>query len=448
MNHSRNFGFSSFGDFSLKGLLTTTLIAMAAVGSSQGASVIFSVSNGDWATPASWGGTVPTSIDTAFVRSNRVANVTTVVPTVQVLNIANQTPAGTVNIASGGQLNVNNGSSNALIVGNIASGTGTVNVNGGLLAVTGVSLIGNPLGSVGIVNVNSGTFSTTSNLRLGVSAGATGSITVSGGRVSSAAALTVGDGGTGLLTVQGGTVASSSLSVGAANGAAGTINVSSGRLEVAAVDVFLGERVASGTTSGVLTQSGGSVQLNGGDGRMLIGSTTNANQMINSSATISGGTFGGRFLIGSATGLGGGTSVLTVVGDDAIIGSTSAVGNGIELRATGKIVFQLDATGISTLNYANSNVNFSTGADLWVDGSAYAGGTQTFTLIDGAIIQNFSGLDTSIFGFGPGYTTNLYVQGTDLKLDVTGIPEPSTWALLGLGFGMIVWRAGARRRRA
>lgn len=428
------------------------LASVTLVNQSQAASAVFSVPNGDWNTASNWqiSGTalVPSGTDTAFLRGDRVANITTSA-TAQVINMSNieNGGAGTINISSTGILGVAAAltTNNAVTMGNVASGTGTINLNGGLMTVSGITLVGNALGSYGEINVNSGTFSTGQIVRVGSGVGARGSLNVSGGRFATAT-LNVGYSGTGVATISGGTVATTTLSVSTINGSQGSLSISSGRLEVTN-DAYIGERV-TGTTNASYTQSGGTVLMGtSGTSRLMIGATSSSNHNINSTATISGGTYEGRFLIGAATGAGGGNGVLTIVGDDAIIGSTSSVGNGIELRASGRIVFQLDATGVSTLNYANSNVAFSAGSDLWVDGSAYLGGAQILTLIHAG---SFSGgslatIDESIFGFAPGYTTNLFFDGMDLKLEITGVPEPSTWALLGLGLGMAVWQIRKRR---
>lgn len=443
-------GLSSL-KFSVLKFSCSGLLAMTALWAPQafGASVVFNVGNGDWNTASNWqiSGTtpwVPTGTDTAFIRGNRTANVTSAVPTVQVVSIANAAGNPTLNIASTGTLNINNGTNNALTIGASTGVTGTLNVNGGLLSVIGNSVIGNTSG--GIVNVNSGTYTSNQSIRLGISAGSSGALNVAGGLATVGTSLSVGVDGAGSVLVSGGTLTTSTATVASGVGSTGSISVTAGRLQVSSTDdVFLGGRV-TGTTSGAYTQSGGEVSLGGGDGRLVIGSTNGAGQVINSSATISGGNFSGRFLIGANTDSGAGNGVLTIVGDAATIGSAGTTGTGLELRATGEIVFQLDATGISTLDFSDLNVSMVEGSKLTIDGTAYAGGAQIFTLIDAeSFTGDFALLDKSVFGFAPGYSTNLFLENNDVKLEILGIPEPSTWALLGLGLGVLIWRTRERR---
>ena len=58
------------------------------------------------------------------------------------------------------------------------------------------------------------------------------------------------------------------------------------------------------------------------------------------------------------------------------------------MRSTGDLEFIFDETGISTLSYANEQARFYDGSTILVDGSAYTGGSDTFSLIDAASFFN------------------------------------------------------------
>ncbi len=419
-------------------ILTSALVSSNAVAASR----IFNATEGDWSVGTNWNspGTVPGVDDVAFVRGNRTANVTSNVGAISGLTVANNSAGlGQVNLQAGSALTVSGNS----VIGAIASGTGVLNVNGGLFTASGTTILGNIASSIGTLSVASGTFSSSAPLVVGSVAGGTGNVTVSGGNLT-AGITTIGSGGAGTVTVSGGTMSVTTFTVSSQSGSVGSLVISGGRFATTASgNYFVGQRTA-GTTTGSFSQSGGEVDLAGGGGVLVVGSSNGEAQTVHGSATISGGNFNGGFLIGGNTGVSDGT--LTIQGSTAVIGSTS-VSAGIDLRSTGKIVFQLDGVGVSTLDYANANVSFSTGADLWIDGSAYTGGDQIITLIDAGSFTNgdFATINQSVFGFGSGYTTNLFFDGNDLKLAITAVPEPSTWALLGLGLGAVLWQTRKRR---
>lgn len=227
-------------------------------------------------------------------------------------------------------------------------------------------------------------------------------------------------------------------------------NVNSGSGSI--TTVYLGGTVSSAATTGtLLLASGGSLTVTGDL------EVKRRNQSSSGIFTATGGSFSALdFYIGLGTATtGNGTATLsgstsatisadTIVGDASgstgsleIIGSEVAFsGNVFSLRNTGALKFTLDASGISTLNFSGS-ANFTQGGSLFVDGSNYTGGSNVFTLVDaGSFILGTINPSQSITGFNSSlYTTSLVFDtvSATLKLNVTAIPEPQTWLMLGAG---------------
>jgi len=129
----------------------------------------WSVSSGNWDAPASWGGTVPSSTDTADINNMGTATVNTSGQVAGTLNLGQTTSGNSLNINSGGTLTISTGSNMATGTGSTGqaiidamsssaatwhTGTGTFNVgesgnatltiqNGGTVNSAGVSIAGN-----------------------------------------------------------------------------------------------------------------------------------------------------------------------------------------------------------------------------------------------------------------------------------------------------------------
>ncbi len=172
----------------------------------------------------------------------------------------------------------------------------------------------------------------------------------------------------------------------------GTVNIVSGKLVSLSGGTARSAvgRPASGSV-GFLNLSGGTLQMgavSGGTNVLNIGVDT-AGVSSTGIFTISGGTFDGRLLVGSAISGDAGDKV-RVVGSSATIGTTSTLGNALEVRASGRMEFIFDATGISTMNYGTSGnggtVSFAAGSSILVDGAAYTGGSAVFNLITAGLL--------------------------------------------------------------
>ncbi|WAC18558.1 hypothetical protein OVA24_15090 [Luteolibacter sp. SL250] len=184
-------------------------------------------------------------------------------------------------------------------------------------------------------------------------------------------------------------------------------------------------------TGGALTSAGGMYVGVGGAGNTGTSSGT---------ATISGGSYTGAVSIGSI-------SVSTAVGVFNVVGSSASIGDGGAARSFsvnpyGTLGFTLGATGVSTLDYAASAVNFANGSSIVIDGSAYTGTGGDLVLINGGTL---TGTAARTFTGFTGFTPELiYNQGGDgdLILRLTAVPEP---AVITLASGWMAF--GLRRRR-
>jgi PEP-CTERM motif len=185
--------------------------------------------------------------------------------------------------------------------------------------------------------------------------------------------------------------------------------------------------------------------------------------------TMTGGsaTFGGQFTAGlgttGQTGNGSGTvnlsgaSSLTITNNVIIGSSTQALGTGnvnitgssvnfsslaaLTVNQFGNLNFTFDSIGIS--DYTVTGVaTFNASSHIVVNAGSFVG-AGTFTLIDAA---SFTGTPIiTLNGFEAGSSYNWDTTTGLLTVNVTAVPEPSTYTLLALGAGLVIWQV--RRRR-
>lgn len=209
-----------------------------------------------------------------------------------------------------------------------------------------------------------------------------------------------------------------------------------GKLVVSSDGAQLGRQAAGAV--GILNLNGGTLQIGDstGSGRMYVGLDTTAGKNPAGFFNINGGTFNGRLLVGSTGQTGSTADKVTINGSTATIKSTSTAGYALEVRQTGTLNFIFDATGISTMDYGASGVGgsttFGTGSQIIIDGSAYTGGSNTFTLIKAGTLgaKNCTVVLTNFANAGATYSWD---QTADTFTVTTAVPEPATIGMLGLG---------------
>ncbi|NDV62078.1 hypothetical protein G0Q06_06435 [Puniceicoccales bacterium CK1056] len=208
---------------------------------------------------------------------------------------------------------------------------------------------------------------------------------------------------------------------------AGTLNVSGG----AYTSTNSGARVVS-TGGGVINVSSGSFIAQGSAATHLLTLRTSVN--------ITGGVFdlsGGQVIFGNSP-------TVTITGDAATVTmdrlNTTAAGR------DGTIQYIFNASGISTIAADASFVNLDQ-LTILIDGSAYAGGPGTFTLITASNISNdFSTSNLTVTGLGDegtgwNWLADMDGSGGD-SLAIQVVPEPSVVAIyFGLfALGLVSWR--------
>ena len=198
-------------------------------------------SSGDWFTPANWGGTLPTTSDTASITNGGTACVTSSDATCSYLLV----DPGAITLSGLGELSVsdfeyigysNSGSftqsagtnnitpSGTLSLGYNSGSSGTYNLGAGSLTAQ-VECVG--YSGSGTFTQSGGTNFTSYGIYLGVSPAASGTYILSGpGRISGTVYLDVGESGTGTFIQSGGTVHSRVLSLGVCVGSSGTYTIS------------------------------------------------------------------------------------------------------------------------------------------------------------------------------------------------------------------------------
>jgi fibronectin-binding autotransporter adhesin len=243
-------------------------------------------------------------------------------------------------------------------------GTGAfaLTLDGGTNTVTGILYV-NTLGNL---TVNTGTVST-SSVRIGPNAGSNSSITVNGGTLSAAGnQIVVGYDGTGTLNQSSGAVSITGgqrLVIGNNPGSIGFYNLSGGSFMNSGSSEWVG---SSGT--GTLTQTGGTNTMDG-----VYGLNVGAFSGASGTFTISAGTtsiFSNATIGGSATNGVGGTGVLNVSGTGGVtIGGTLIVYNtpGSKVNLTG-----------GTMNTSALNFNGTPALLNWIGGTLNITSDVTF----------------------------------------------------------------------
>lgn len=313
-----------------------------------------------------------------------------------------------------GRLTVNGGSltSNAAVIGQSVSGTGTVTMNASLWQVATSLEVGSTTGGVGNLVISGGGVTSATGL-VGNLAGSTGRVTVTSGSWSLTGPgglngnLQVGAFGTGTMTVSGGIVTADGASFGTTNAGNGTVIVNGGQLTIA-------------NLTNVGNFARGNLQLSSGTlttGQVIVGASSQAGVTGTGSVAVSGGVWNnslsltvGQFgngtysqtggvvtaaagWIGSANGLAtGGTGSVLVTGGtlaytgNVTVGNSQAGSTGSGTMAVGSGGFISVADTLTRATNGTINVNSSGTLSIGVGGST--GALAASVLDNGLVIFN------------------------------------------------------------
>ena len=338
----------------------------------------------------------------------------------------------TVGVTGTGSLNVNssglvNAGTNFITLGQNAGSDGIVTVEtGGTLTTLGGLTVGS--GGGGLLTVSGGGLvSDTGNnsVSIGFNANSSGTIDVNGGALTtSGGGIQVGQFGTGALNVSGGgavTIATNGLSIGFGNSGVGTVTVSGSDSSITTLGTSGGISVGSPGT-GVLTINGGTVSASNGV-VIAAGGTSTSNGMV----TVEGGgtlNAAGQFAVGqNGTGtliIDGGTVSSTGTFHGFDIGDFSG-SNGFVSITAGTLV---DNTGTNSGSFQVGQTNDASGT-LQIG----VGGTLITTGASASINSNDGGSAVATVSGGT-WTTgqlNVGVSGTgSLNVNSSGLVNAGT----------------------
>ena len=387
---------------------------------------------------------------------------------------------GTLNIQNGGKVTDTTG---YIGYGYLTGGTGTATVNG--VNANGNASTWSNSGSLyvgyggsggttnSVLNVQNGGQVASANGYIGYNSGSSGTATVTGSTNSTAStwstgSLNVGESGTGTLNIQNGgqvTVTEDgpgAVSVAVQPGSVGSVTVdgSGSHFEATSLSVGGSASTPGGQASFALTNSAtahvattvstgshGSINVTGGG--LTVGSTGTL-AAIDTVLVNSGGTLGGSGQVTGNVVNNGGT---VAPGDPATL---TVNGNYTEKSAG---VLQLDIAGTNPADYDHLDVSgelsLESGSILkldFIDGFAPTQG-ETFDFIEyGTLDPTANAFSTvEVEGLGPGFDYSVAPNSagsyslTALN-NAESVPEPSTWALLLGGLGLLAsWRARTRQ---
>ncbi|MDR0534549.1 MAG: PEP-CTERM sorting domain-containing protein [Verrucomicrobiales bacterium] len=325
--------------------------------------------------------------------------------------------------ATGGLIQLEgNGDNRGTISGNITQGTGSL---------------------LSINKTNAGTWTISGNITT------TGSITVSQGR------LNLSGNNSGL---SGSVVLGNAATIGVGSATAlgtGTLTLGRGYLENLTGGTFTSSNNMiwnSNNTLNVNTQDGiGNINLTG-----TMAMAQAASFLIAQSSTVTLGAVTGKFRVnksGNATS-GQGTLIINHSQND---GSYSVSSGALVVNDQ---LIALDGIGGTTLLLASAPSNGGTftlnGLTFDLSGATLTDG-QTWSIYGSNMTAAYLGAGFAVNGFTNSGGIWTLVNGTDtwtfnqstgqLSLSISQIPEPSTWALMGVGVGLLFW-VGCWKRRA
>lgn len=378
--------------------------------------------------------------------------------------------SGTISVGAGGHFTVGGSliSSPRFTLGSGKNASGALSVTGGTVANAGQFLVGaagsgsasiQGAGTVaGVMNTNGmvvaggstavgslsigagGTLADTAGITVAGQLGADGTITLSGGgRITSTGSFaTVGFNGTGTLSVSSGssfTASNGALFAGFSAGSSGVLLVNGGTLATSGANIgWAGNGLATVSGGGTLDAGGNFIQLGGttGSSGQL---TVSGGHIGGSGLTVGGLGQGSASLTGSATGSIGANGILIATGTAS---TGTLVVSGSTLSTTGGL--SVGDRGAGSLSLVSGAVmNVGTAFAVSIGGIAGATGTVTVT---GATLQgtgvavgnqgtgflniNAGGLvDAGVgflaIGFGSGGSGTVNLSGSNARLLSTGL---------------------------
>jgi autotransporter-associated beta strand protein len=353
--------------------------------------------------------------------------------------------------------------------GNILNGTSTGSIR--KHGAFNLTLSGNNSGFSGGFYIGEGTITFTTNTAVGtgwldLGSGAAGASftsaapsvnNLSGGSASSILSLASGT----TLTIN---QTSSAAFRGQIQGAGGIIKTGAGTLQLGSTGTYTGGTlISAGTVVASASSALGTntVTLNGTTSQLKVDAVTIPNVIAFGSAggRLSGnGTFSSGVVIGSNTVVSPGSSVgtlnfvtsLTLGGGgsyDFEVQNPTTVGGWDFVQVLGPLTFTATTSSPFTLNLISLT---STGANGPLSGfvptSSYSWALASATSFTGFNPSAIT-LNTSLFA-SPlnGGSFSIATSGNTLVLNFTPVPEPSTWAMLLAGLGLIGFRQLRRRR--
>ena len=376
-------GFTRMVSFFAKSVAFLAILSFLFISSSSGADYYWSVTSGDWSDATCWGGTAPTSSDTAYINNG-----------------------GTASVSSTG------GTCNYLYLGNATGESGQIEQNNGFLKASYEYIGYSGVGSF----IQFGGTNTVGPLYLGYyNSTATGTYALSGTGCLSASTEYIGYSGNGTFMQTGGSHAVTTALYLGRNSASSGLYSLSGDSSLTSASEYIGY-----SGCGLLSQSGGTHAITG---NLSLGYSSTATGTYALSGT--GCLSASREYIGKS---GNGTFMQS--------GGTNSISSSLDLG------YNSGSTGIYTLSSdsllliaAGGTLNIGAGSGTGV--FQWFGGTLSSPSVNlgskGTFAIGFNGyLDSILSGMTFGSSSGMFLITNGAALSQT---DASTMALTNLAFG-------------
>jgi len=430
---------------------------------------------------------------TTLTGSNSYNGGTTINAGTVKLGNVNGLGASTGSLVNNGTLDLNN-TNNVTVADLSGNGTITSSTSGAITFAAGSSgnttysgVIQNGSGTVALTKQGSGTLALT------------GSNSYTGATTISSGTLQIGNGGTtgslstsSTITNNGDLVFNRSNAVTQGTDFSNSSITGSGSVTQAGTGTLTlsGSHGYTGTTK---VSAGGTIVVSGslsGTTSVSVSGTLSVTGVINQLAALTvknGGTLKGTGSVGSVTANSGGTvapgnstGIITFNGDFNLqagahlaieIGGTTPGFNTngadgydqVQLAGSGRaLTIDGDLQGTLLNGYTPTSASFNTGTQqLNLNGDKFFLVIGAGSAVQGAGFSNQQGADSNLTGYNTIYigqqefaisysanaSTNDFTAGSGKDIAIMAIPEPSTWAMVFGGFGMLTaWQRSRRRK--